>query len=149
MVTPSTARSAGSCERRSDRGLAAPARLAAAETLDAPTGVHELLTARVERMAVRADLDVDLALRRASGQLVPAGAAHVGLFVMGMYLGLHVVKSSLGDQLRLPPRPGRPRPVDRTGDRRAGAARRWPRTPASTPGRGDRRSSRGRRRRRR
>ena len=35
---------------------------AATEALDAPTRVDELLLARVERVAVRADLDVDLGL---------------------------------------------------------------------------------------
>src|SRR5437660_10014380 len=34
------------------------------EALDAPAAVHELLLARVERVAVRADLDVQLRLRR-------------------------------------------------------------------------------------
>src|SRR5436190_23091719 len=34
------------------------------EALDPAAGVHELLLARVERVAVRADLDVELGLRR-------------------------------------------------------------------------------------
>ena len=37
----------------------------ALEALDAAAGVHQLLLARVERVAVRADLDVQLGLRRA------------------------------------------------------------------------------------
>src|SRR4051794_7108580 len=81
-------------------GLAAT-RLAAAEALDATARVHQLLTAGVERMAVRADLDVDLPLGRSRRELVPAGAADVSLYVLRMDFGLHVVESSLGDQLRL------------------------------------------------
>ena len=38
-----------------------------------------------------ADLDVNLGLRGTGGELVPARAAHVGLDVFGMDLGLHLV----------------------------------------------------------
>src|SRR5258705_6629473 len=62
---------------------------AALEALDAATGIDELLAARVERMAVRADLDVDLGLGRSRRELVSAGAADVRLDVLGMDLGLH------------------------------------------------------------
>src|SRR4051794_28279901 len=62
---------------------------AAAEAVDAAAGVHELLPARVERVAVRADLDVDLGLRRAGRELVAARAPHVGLDVFGVDSGLH------------------------------------------------------------
>ena len=48
------------------------------EALHAAARVHELLLARVERMAVRADLDVQLRLRRAGLERVPAGARHRG-----------------------------------------------------------------------
>src|SRR4029078_9234232 len=51
----------------------------ATEALDAPARVHELLTARVERMAVGADLHMQLRLGRASGEFVAARAADVGL----------------------------------------------------------------------
>src|SRR5436305_2797573 len=44
------------------------------EPLDAAAGVDQLLLARVERVAVRADLDVDLALGRPRGEVVPARA---------------------------------------------------------------------------
>src|SRR6185436_6416743 len=69
----------------------APARTgcAAAEALDAPTGVHELLTARVEGMAVRADLDVQLRLRGPRPELVAAGAANMRGDVLGMNVCLH------------------------------------------------------------
>src|SRR3954470_14898279 len=42
---------------------------AALEALDPTTGVHELLLARVERVAVRADLDVELGPRGAGREL--------------------------------------------------------------------------------
>ena len=42
--------------------------------------------ARVERVAVRADLDVELGLGGAGPELVAAGAAHVGRHVLGMDL---------------------------------------------------------------
>src|SRR4051794_29167667 len=51
----------------------APLGCAATEPLDAAAGVYELLAARVERVAVGADLDVQLGLRRASRELVAAG----------------------------------------------------------------------------
>src|SRR5215204_5176087 len=58
---------------RLPRGLtAARTRGAAAKTLDATTGVHELLTARVEGVAVRAYLDVELGLGRSRPELVTA-----------------------------------------------------------------------------
>ena len=50
----------------------------ALEALDAPTGVHQLLPARVERVAVGAHLDVELLVGGARDELVAARAAHVG-----------------------------------------------------------------------
>src|SRR6266545_6505874 len=61
----------------------------ALEALDASAGVDQLLPPRVERVAVRADLDVDLGLRGARRELVAARAAHVGLDVLRMDFGLH------------------------------------------------------------
>src|SRR5687768_15998203 len=69
--------------------LAALFRRAALEPLDAAAGVDELLAARVERVAVRADLDVQLGLRRARGELVAARAPDAGLDVLGMNRFLH------------------------------------------------------------
>src|SRR2546430_12594633 len=43
------------------------------EALDPAARVDQLLLARVERMAVRADLDVELGLRRPRLERVPAG----------------------------------------------------------------------------
>src|SRR3954470_9627508 len=54
-------------------------------------------------MAVRADLHVDLGLRRTGGELVAAGTAHVRLDVLGMDVGLHVIEDSRGDQRRTGP----------------------------------------------
>src|SRR3954447_17104505 len=59
------------------------------EALHPAAGVHELLLARVERMAVRADLDVELGIRRPRLERVPAGAGHGREDVLGMDFGLH------------------------------------------------------------
>src|SRR5579884_1967838 len=59
------------------------------EALDATTRVHELLLAGVERMALRADLDVQLGLRRAGLERVSARARHGGEDVLGMDAGFH------------------------------------------------------------
>src|SRR5581483_267046 len=61
----------------------------ALEALDPSAGVHELLLARVERVALRADLDVQLRLRRTDLERVPAGARHRREHVIGMDTGLH------------------------------------------------------------
>src|SRR5579862_3055644 len=63
----------------------------ALEALDAAAGVDELLLARVERMALRADLDVQLGLRRAGLERVPARARDRGQDVLGMDAGFHRV----------------------------------------------------------
>src|SRR5690349_5091255 len=70
-------------------GLAAGLLEPALEALDPAAGVHQLLLARVERVAVRAHLDVQLGLRRARLELVPAGAVHRREHVFGMDLGPH------------------------------------------------------------
>src|SRR4051812_47301629 len=69
--------------------LLAAAAVAALEALDAATGVHQLLLARVEGMALVAQLHLELRLGRARGERVPVGALHGGLDVVGMDLGLH------------------------------------------------------------
>src|SRR5690348_6950327 len=61
----------------------------ALEALDPSTGVHELLLARVEGVALGADLDVQLRLGRVDLKRVPAGARHRGEHVIGMDTGLH------------------------------------------------------------
>src|SRR4051794_6336273 len=70
------------------------AAVAALEALDTTTGVHQLLLAGVEGMALVAELDVELVLGRAGGEGVPAGAPHVRLDVLGMDVGLHGVLSN-------------------------------------------------------
>ena len=59
------------------------------ELLDAARGIDELLFAREERMAGRADADLDVALRRAGVIDRAARAANVGLMVVGMNICFH------------------------------------------------------------
>src|SRR5262245_34871374 len=61
----------------------------ALEAFDSSTRVDQLLLARVERVAVRADLDVELGLRRPRLEGVPAGARHGREDVVGMDVRLH------------------------------------------------------------
>src|SRR5690349_19794331 len=61
----------------------------ALEPLHPAAGVHQLLLARVERVAVRADLDVELRLRGPRLERVPTGARHGGDHVVGMDVSLH------------------------------------------------------------
>src|SRR5215207_11058356 len=87
------------CAHNRRIGLARRIRLAAAraaralepalEALDTSTRIQQLLLARVERMAVRADLDVQLWLGRARFELVAARAANGCGDVIGMDVGLH------------------------------------------------------------
>ena len=64
----------------------------AAETFDATGGVHELLLARKERMAIGADFYVDVALvGRTSAETVAARAHDANLVVSGMNGCLHVL----------------------------------------------------------
>src|SRR5215208_7844266 len=60
------------------------------EAVNAAGRVNQLLLAREERMALRADLDVEVVLlRRARLELVAAGAVDVDLVVVGMNSLLH------------------------------------------------------------
>src|SRR6476620_5454390 len=59
------------------------------EALDPAAGIHQLLLARVERVAVRADLDVQLGLRGTCRELVAARAADVREDVLGMDVRFH------------------------------------------------------------
>src|SRR5215467_7037623 len=67
------------------------------EPRDAAAGVEDLLLAGVERVAVRADLDVDRAAGRGAprGERVPAAARHVGDVVLGVNVSLHCDNSCL------------------------------------------------------
>src|SRR6187399_3488049 len=59
------------------------------EALHPTAGVDELLLPRIERMALGADLHVELFLRRARPELVSARARDVREDVIGMDVGLH------------------------------------------------------------
>src|SRR3954453_22248648 len=102
---PSGRRVALKGEREGSGGCAGPPLGGAAlEALDAPAGVDQLLPARVERMAVRADLDVNLGLRGARGELVAARKANVRLHVLRVDFGLHsFMNYSGGDHPRIGP----------------------------------------------
>jgi hypothetical protein len=54
------------------------------EALDATTGVDQLLLAGVERVALRAKLDMQVVFRRPRVELIPARAVHVGEGVIGV-----------------------------------------------------------------
>src|SRR3954454_18472741 len=101
------------------------------EALDATTGVHELLLARVERVALRAQLHAELADGRAGHELVATRAVHLALGVRGVGVGLHD-PSSLGKMVVTDDNAGVFRPAGRTG--------------ATGPGSGPWRSRRGIRR---
>ena len=61
-----------------------------AELVDAASGVEDLLLARVEGMAVRADFDLEVVSQsRLRLERVAAGAAHADFFVVGMRVGFH------------------------------------------------------------
>src|SRR5579864_3399497 len=74
------------------------------EPLDAPGRIQQLLLAREERMAIRADFDAqELALdRRARWERVPAGAMHRYRMVVRMNVRLHGSSPSAGRSARLP-----------------------------------------------
>src|SRR6266480_444307 len=80
---------AESIERETCAIWLAGALQASLEALDATARVHELLLARVERVALRADLDVQLGLGRPGLERVPTGARHRGEDVLRMDVGLH------------------------------------------------------------
>ena len=63
--------------------------LAAAEALDASGGVDDALLARVVRVAIGADVEVDLQLGGLRRPLVAAGTLHLGVFVRGVDASLH------------------------------------------------------------
>src|ERR1700682_3301320 len=71
----------------SDAGRAASVLLL--EALHPASGVHELLLARVEGVALRADLDLQLRLCRLGLKRVPARAPDIRQHVVGMDPGLH------------------------------------------------------------
>src|SRR5947209_20419548 len=71
--------------------------VALVEAVNATGGVNELLLAREERVALRADFDVDVVLlRRARCERAAAGAVDCGRVVVGMNSLLHFVSPSIG-----------------------------------------------------
>src|SRR2546423_1808537 len=71
--------------------------VALVEAVNAARRVNQLLLAREERVALRADFDVDVALlRRARLERAAAGAVDVRRVVVGMNSLLHFVSSSVG-----------------------------------------------------
>src|SRR5688500_14685213 len=88
--------------------LALPLAVATLEALDPATGVDQLLLAGEEGMALVAELDVEIALGRAGGERVAAGATHRRLGVGGVDVGLHKGSKCIGTRRKIT-RPGRPR----------------------------------------
>lgn len=61
------------------------------KALDAAGGINELLLAGEERMAIRADFDIQLVAldRRTSREIVAAGAVHRNGVIVGVNTGFH------------------------------------------------------------
>lgn len=61
-----------------------------AELVDAAAGVHNLLLAGIEGMAVRAHFDLQVMTQcRARDKYVATAASHIDVFVIGMNAGFH------------------------------------------------------------
>ena len=61
------------------------------ETINASTGVNQLLLAGIERVALGANLNTDVLLGGAGGKSVTAGATNGGLLVVRMDAFFHLV----------------------------------------------------------
>jgi hypothetical protein len=61
------------------------------ESINTSTGVNQLLFAGIERVALRADFNLDVLLGGTGCENVTASATNCGLFVIGMDTFLHVV----------------------------------------------------------
>src|SRR5947209_11667583 len=117
--------------------------VAALETLDAAAGVNELLLARVEGVALRAELDAQGRGGGAGGELGAVRAVHLALDVVGVDVGLHD-GSSLTVRFRastgglrspFPPGPSRSRSGTRRWSWCCGACRSATRDPSRLPAR--------------
>src|SRR6202041_1078579 len=91
------------------RGLAE----ALLEPRDATAGVQDLLLARVERVAVRADVGVDRAAGSGApgGERVPAATGHGGDVVLGVDVSLHRQTPAFGGRRVAPLLPAEREPV--------------------------------------
>ena len=66
-----------------------------AELVHAAGRIHDLLLARVERMAVRADFHLEIVSQsRLRLERIAAGAAHVDFFVIRVRVGFHGISLS-------------------------------------------------------
>jgi hypothetical protein len=75
----------------------------AAEALDTASGVHQLLLAREERMAIRANFYADVALMSRTGcKGVAAGAMHTNFVIRRMNSSFHVEPNLDSNHLILP-----------------------------------------------
>src|ERR1700723_1442437 len=83
------------------------------EPRDATTGVQDLLLARVERVAVRADVGVDRAAGSGApgGERVPAATGHGGDVVLGVNVSLHRQTPAFGGRRVAPLLPAEREPV--------------------------------------
>src|SRR5258708_6041226 len=66
-----------------------------AEAIDAALGIHQLLLAGIEGMAIRANVDCEIAAGGAGDELVPAGADDCRAGVGGGDAFFHVPRPSL------------------------------------------------------
>ena len=74
------------------RRRSGPGSVALAEFVDATRRIHDLLFAGVERMAHRADFDMQrLTDRRTRGEGIPATASHLDFSVLWVYAGFHCI----------------------------------------------------------
>src|ERR1044071_70315 len=102
-----------------------------AEFVDAPAVVDDLLLARIERVAVRADFDLQVVpQRRARVEGVPAAAGHRDLFVLWMDSVFHDCRRlcaarakkarSVATQVRASKKKSAEKPFGRVPRRKAG-----------------------------
>src|SRR3954452_1279836 len=83
-------------ERGSAGGCALAPAVPTLELLDATARVHQLLLAGVEGVALAAELDAQVGLRRAGGERVPARALDRRLDVLGVDVCLHKASQCKG-----------------------------------------------------
>src|ERR1700694_379168 len=116
MLIP--ARSHGPHRAQRQRGLSLPL-LALLEPVDAALGIDDSLLAAEEGMAYRADLGLELFLRRAGCEFIAAQTGHDRVMVVGgMNGGFHGAPYSISRSPKSGACPGRGRTVTRGTARR-------------------------------